>query len=69
MSGSGWIQLLVFVIALVAITKPMGVYLLRVLDPDKEGGMGILEKVISPFERFIYFVCRVDRKKQQNWKQ
>ena len=25
-----------------AITKPMGVYLLRVLDPDKEGGMGLL---------------------------
>jgi K+-transporting ATPase ATPase A chain len=69
MSASGWIQLLVFVVALVLITKPMGVYLLRVLDPEKEGGMGILEKVLSPLERFIYWCCRVDSKKQQNWKQ
>jgi K+-transporting ATPase ATPase A chain len=69
MDKSGWIQLLVFVIALVAITKPMGIYLLRVLDPEKEGGMGILETILSPLERFIYWVARVDRKKQQNWKQ
>jgi K+-transporting ATPase ATPase A chain len=69
MSTSGWIQLLVFVIALVVITKPMGIYLLRVLDPEREGGMGILEKLFGPIERFIYWCARIDRKKQQNWKQ
>jgi K+-transporting ATPase ATPase A chain len=69
MTGSGWIQLLLFVVALIAITKPMGIYLLRVLDPEREGGMGILEKAFGPVERFIYWCARVDRKKQQNWKQ
>jgi K+-transporting ATPase ATPase A chain len=59
----------VFVIALVVITKPMGIYLLRVLDPEREGGMGILEKLFGPIERFIYWCARIDRKKQQNWKQ
>ena len=40
MTLSGWIQFLIFLVALAAITKPMGVYLLRSLDPDKEGGLG-----------------------------
>src|SRR5450432_286291 len=69
MSGSGWIQLLVFVVALVAITKPMGIYLMHVLDPDREGGMGILEKILGPIERLVYKFARVDSSKQQNWKQ
>jgi K+-transporting ATPase ATPase A chain len=69
MSGSGWFQLLVFCIGLALITKPMGVYLLRVLDPDQEGGLGILEKILGPVERLTYKIARVDPKKQQNWKQ
>jgi len=69
MTAKGWIELLVFLIGVAVITKPMGIYLLRVLDPDKEGGMGILEKVLGPIERLVYWVCRVNPKKQQNWKQ
>jgi potassium-transporting ATPase potassium-binding subunit len=69
MTASGWIQLLVFLVALALITKPMGIYLLRVLDPDKEGGLGILEKILGPVERLVYWVARVKPKKQQNWKQ
>ena len=69
MNASGWIQLLIFAIALVAITKPMGIYLLRVLDPDQVGGMGFLEKIFGPVERLVYWVARVNPKRQQNWKQ
>jgi len=69
MTSSGWIQLLVFLVALVLITKPMGLYLLRVLDPEKEGGLGILEKIFGPIERLVYKVARIDPRKQQNWKQ
>ena len=69
MTASGWIQLLLFLIGVAVITKPMGLYLLRVLDPDKEGGMGILEKIFGPVERLVYWVARVNPKKQQNWKQ
>jgi len=69
MNASGWIQLLIFCVALVLITKPMGIYLIRVLDPEMEGGMGILEKILGPIERLIYKIGGVDRKKEQNWKQ
>ena len=56
MNAIGWIQFVIFGIALLAITKPMGIYLLRVLDPDQEGGMGWLEKVFGPVERIVYAV-------------
>jgi K+-transporting ATPase ATPase A chain len=69
MTGTGWLQLLLFLIGLALITKPMGIYLLRVLDPDRDGGMGILEKILGPVERLTYKVARVNPKHQQNWKQ
>lgn len=69
MRGMDWVQLLIFCIGLLLITKPMGIYLLRVLDPDQEGGLGILEKIFGPIERLVYKVARIDPKRQQNWKQ
>ena len=69
LTASGWIQLIVFSIGLLAITKPMGIYLMRVLDPEVEGGMGFLEKIFGPVEWLVYKVAHVDPKKQQNWKQ
>ena len=33
MQTAGWIQFVIFVVALVLVTKPMGLYLLNVLDP------------------------------------
>jgi K+-transporting ATPase ATPase A chain len=69
MTLSGWIQFLVFLVALAAITKPMGIYLLRVLDPDKEGGLGWLEKLFGPVEWLVYKLARINPKKEQNWKQ
>ena len=69
MTGSGWIQLLVFCIGLLLITKPMGIYLLHVLDPEVEGGMGFLERIFGPIEKLVYWFARIDPKKQQNWKQ
>src|SRR5580704_14563413 len=69
MNASGWIQLIAFCIGLFLITKPMGIYLIRVLDPEVEGGMGILEKILGPFERLCYKIGRIDPTRQQNWKQ
>src|SRR5580700_8960354 len=69
MRGMDWVQLIVFCIGLLLITKPMGIYLLRVLDPDQEGGLGFLEKIFGPIERLVYKVARIDPKRRQNWKQ
>jgi potassium-transporting ATPase potassium-binding subunit len=69
MTASGWLQLGIFVALIVAITKPLGVYLWRVLDPDRAGKRTFLDPVLAPVERLIYWIIRVDPKKEHNWKQ
>jgi len=66
MDSFGWIQLALFVGLLVALTKPMGMYLVQVLDVD---GKPFLMPVLGPLERLLYLVLRLDPKKEQDWKQ
>src|SRR5258708_8522926 len=66
MQPSGWIQFAIFFIALALITKPMGLYLLRVLDVN---GKTWLDPVLRPLERLTYRVMGVDRSREHNWKQ
>ncbi len=66
MQTSGWLQLALFVIVLAAITKPMGLYLVRVLDAN---GSTWLDPVLRPLERVTYRLMGVDPGKEQDWKQ
>ncbi len=66
MQASGWIQFAVYVLALALITKPMGLYLLRVLDVN---GKTWLDPVVRPLERVTYRLMGVDSSKEHNWKQ
>jgi K+-transporting ATPase ATPase A chain len=61
----GWIQLALFLGLLLLVTRPMGAYLYRVLDPE---GKTFLDPVLKPVERFFYRVMRVDPKAEQDWK-
>ena len=61
----GWIQLLLFVGILLALTKPVGIYLVKVLDPKERT---FLDRLIKPIERVIYRLFGVDPHKEQNWK-
>jgi K+-transporting ATPase ATPase A chain len=69
MHAFGWIQLAVYVGLLLAITKPMGLYLLRVLDPERAGGGTFLDPVLGPIERLIYKIIGGDSKGEHTWKQ
>ena len=66
MQASGWIQFAIYIVALALITKPMGLYLLRVLDVN---GKTWLDPVLRPSERGTYRVMGVDPNKEHNWKQ
>jgi K+-transporting ATPase ATPase A chain len=66
MQASGWIQFAIYIVALVLITKPMGLYLLRVLDLN---GKTWLDPVLRPLERGTYRVMGVDANKEHDWKQ
>ena len=63
---SGWIQFTLFVVALVLVTKPMGLYLLQVLDAE---GRTWLDPVFRPLEKLTYALMGVDPKREQSWKQ
>jgi K+-transporting ATPase ATPase A chain len=63
---TGWIQFGLYVIALILITKPMGLYLLQVLDAN---GRTWFDPVLRPLEKLTYALMGVDRKQEQNWKQ
>ena len=62
----GWLQLAAFIGLLLLLTKPMGLYLVRVLDGE---GRTFLDPVLKPVELLFYRVFRVDRKQEQDWKQ
>ena len=66
MNTAGWLQLLVYLVALAAITKPMGLYLLRVLDVH---GKTWFDPILRPLERLTYRLMGVDPEKEHDWKQ
>jgi K+-transporting ATPase ATPase A chain len=66
MSAVGWIQLVLYIAVLVAITKPLGIYLCKVLDP---GQKTFLDFALKPIERLLYRMFGVDPHKEHNWKQ
>ena len=66
MQNSGWLQFALYFVALALITKPMGLYLLQVLDAN---GRIWLDPVLRPLERLTYRLMGVDSSKEHDWKQ
>jgi len=64
MTPFGWIQIVIFLIAILALAKPLGIYLFRVFEsPDKP-----FAGFFGPVEKFIYKVCGIDPDEDQDWK-
>jgi K+-transporting ATPase ATPase A chain len=61
MTTNGWLQIVIYSLALLLITKPLGIYLLKVYD----GSMGWLR----PLERALYRFGGVDTDEDQHWTQ
>src|SRR6202795_4172765 len=64
MNISGWFQLALYLVLLILITKPLGIFLFQVLDAN---GKTFLDPVIKPFERLTYRLFGVDPEKEQAW--
>ena len=63
MTAIGWLQVLVFFAAIIAVTRPLGVFMFRVF----EQGRAPLPRVLGRFERFLYRLSGVDPAKEQTW--
>ena len=56
MTANGWIQILLFALVIFAIAKPMGIYMFRVFEGDRQP----LPRFFGPIERFLCRLCGVD---------
>src|SRR5579871_1291051 len=64
MTTVGWIQALVFFGLIVAVAKPLGLYMFRVF----EGGEAPLGRRLGRLENGIYRLLGVDPRREQDWK-
>jgi K+-transporting ATPase ATPase A chain len=62
----GWIQLLLFVGLLFALTKPTGLYITQVLDVN---GKTRLDFLLGPIERLVYRITGIEAHSEQSWQQ
>jgi K+-transporting ATPase ATPase A chain len=65
MSANGWFQFALFSVILLAVTRPVGLYLTRVL----EGQRTWLDPVFRPVERLLYKLTGVNADHEMNWKE
>ena len=61
-----WLQLALYLGALLLITKPLGLYLMQVLDAR---GRTWFDPILRPVERWTYRLAGIDPEKEQPWQQ
>ncbi len=64
MTGIGWLQIIVFFAVVLALVKPLGLYLHHVYEGERQP----LPRVLGPVERGVHCLTGVDPKKEQDWK-
>jgi potassium-transporting ATPase potassium-binding subunit len=63
MTANGWLQIGVYLVILLALTKPMGVFMTRVFSGQKT----FLDPVLRPIERLLYRMTGVDETQEMPW--
>ena len=56
MTVNGWIQILLFLVLIFAVTKPLGIFMARVFNRERT----FLDPLARPLERLLYRVTGVD---------
>ena len=65
MTANGWFQIGLFFIVLLAVTKPLGVFMARVFSGQKT----FLDPVLRPVEKLVYRLCGIDAQREMDWKE
>ncbi len=63
MTANGWVQIALFSVIIIAITRPLGGYMTRVFAGERT----FLWPVLRPVERAVYWFCGVDENEEQHW--
>jgi potassium-transporting ATPase potassium-binding subunit len=65
MTANGWLQIGLFFAVLLAVTKPLGVFMARVFAREKT----LLDPVLRPIEKLLYRTTGIDEKSEMDWKE
>ncbi len=63
MTANGWLQILLFLAAVAAVTAPLGGFMARVFARERTW----LDPVLRPIERLIYRLTGVDETREMRW--
>jgi potassium-transporting ATPase potassium-binding subunit len=65
MTANGWLQIILFLALVLAVTKPLGVFMTRVFQRERT----FLDPLFAPLERLIYRLTRVDENVEMRWRE
>jgi K+-transporting ATPase ATPase A chain len=63
MTINGWLQIAVFLALVLAVTKPMGIFLTHVFNRERT----FMDPVLRPLERLLYRLTGVDEDHEMKW--
>jgi potassium-transporting ATPase potassium-binding subunit len=63
MTANGWLQIIVYLAVILAVTRPMGVFMARVFNRERT----FLDPVLRPVERLLYRLTLVDEEHEMRW--
>jgi potassium-transporting ATPase potassium-binding subunit len=63
MTINGWLQIVIFLALVLAVTKPLGVFMTRVFNRERT----FMDPVMRPVERLIYRMTGVDENHEMRW--
>jgi K+-transporting ATPase ATPase A chain len=63
MTANGFLQVGIYFLVLLALTKPLGIYMARIFSGERT----FLERVFGPVEKLIYRIGRIDDHEEQHW--
>jgi len=63
MTINGWVQIGLFLLLILLVTKPMGIFMARVFSRERT----FLDPVMRPIERLIYRLTGVDEEHEMRW--
>jgi K+-transporting ATPase ATPase A chain len=62
---NGWLQIGLFSLVVLLLTKPVGLWLYRVFESRARP----LPRLLGPVERLVFRICGVDPDREQDWKE
>ena len=63
MTTNGWFQIAFYLLVVLLVTKPLGVFMARVFNREKT----FLDPVLRPIEKLIYRLIGVDEQRDMRW--